>query len=145
MTHSSKFTKSENNQSTNEFENLMEALLLELIETPDEVILEGKSSQEALDWGRKLLDAAQKEAGQRRMAAARKRLEEARTLQEFSAQKIEDIPVAEARAYLARISNDSRYTLAARNLGELSTDEVLRLYKQMRSLELALGEKGWSS
>jgi hypothetical protein len=143
MTQATNFMHS--NKSVQEFENLMEAFLLELIDMPDEQILEGTTEQESLAWGRRLLDAAQKEAGQRRMAAARERLKEVRSLQASCEQEIDDIPLAEARSYLARISQDSRYTMAARKLGELSSEEVLRLYKQMRSLELVLVSKGWSS
>lgn len=133
------------NKSADEFENLMEAFLLELIDMPDEQILEGTTEQESLAWGRRMLDAAQKEAGQRRMAAAKEKLKEVRSLQASCEQEIDDIPLADARSYLARISQDSRYTMAARKLGELSAEEVLRLYKQMRSLELVLVSKGWSS
>jgi hypothetical protein len=133
------------NKSAEEIENLMEAFLLELIEMPDEQILEGTTEQESLAWGRRLLDAAQKEAGQRRMAAAKAKLEEVRVLQASCEQEIDDIPLSDARSYLARISQDSRYTMAARKLGELSSEEIFRLYKQMRSLELELTSKGWSS
>jgi uncharacterized protein (DUF885 family) len=143
MTQATNFMQS--SKSAQEFENLMEAFLLELIDMPDEQILEGTTEQESLAWGRRLLDAAQKEAGQRRMAAARERLKEVRSLQPSCEQEIDEIPLAEARSYLARISQDSRYTMAARKLGELSSEEVLRLYKQMRSLELVLVSKGWSS
>jgi hypothetical protein len=144
MNQSSKLANP-NGQFTKELENLMDALLLELIETPDAQILEGTTEQESLAWGRRLLDAAQREAGKRRLAAARKQMEQATKQQEFDETEIEDIPVSQARSYLTRISQDSRYTLAARKLGELNPEEVLRLYKQMRSLELVLGEKGWSS
>jgi hypothetical protein len=139
MSQSSKFNHS------NPYENFMEALLEELIATPDEQILEGKDPKQVLSWGQEVLHAAQAEAGRRRVEAAKRGLEKAKQLHESTQQLVEDVSAADARAYLARVSNDSRYTMAARTLGELSTEEVLRLYKQMRSLELVSGEKGWSS
>jgi len=45
------------------------------------------------------------------------------------------VSAAEARRFIEEAQNDSRYTLAARKLVEMSDEEVLRLYSQMKRLE----------
>jgi hypothetical protein len=45
------------------------------------------------------------------------------------------VSIMEARAYIARIIQDTNYTLAARQLEEMPEEEVLRLYDQLRELE----------
>jgi hypothetical protein len=40
-----------------------------------------------------------------------------------------------ARRFLAQVANDGRYTMAARELKELSDDEVLRRYAKLKRLE----------
>ena len=40
-----------------------------------------------------------------------------------------------ARDFLKKASNDGRYTLAARSLAEMSDEDVLGLYEQLKRLE----------
>jgi len=47
------------------------------------------------------------------------------------------ISVQDARAFLHKASNDPRFTLAARGLDEMSDEDALRLYRQIKRLELA--------
>ena len=77
--------------------------------------------------------AAKATAGQRRLAAAKAGVASRKGLP--SEMSPATVTLDEARRYLAQAANDSRYTLAARGLGELSDEEVLRLYNQIKSLE----------
>lgn len=74
---------------------------------------------------------AKAEAGRRRLAAARARL----------AEKSNDptpnlsVTPSEARQFLAEAMNDRRFTLAARQLSEISDEDAVRLYLQLKELQ----------
>ena len=75
------------------------------------------------------------EAGRRRLAAAKSGVAALRSKPTTSKVPVLNVSVAEARQFIAQAQNDSRYTLAARKLGEMPDEEVLRLYLQMKRLE----------
>ncbi|MCY1561421.1 hypothetical protein D9M68_986770 [compost metagenome] len=111
----------------------MDSFVAELIAMPDEQVLEGKNPEEVLAQGDRLLEAARKEAGRRRLAAAKSAVQARRG--QLGTESHEAVDVAFARKALMNAQNDSRFTLAARKLGELPDEEVLRLYQQMLSLQ----------
>lgn len=119
-----------------EFATFIATLREELVSMPDEVVLEGTDIKQLRARRTRILEAARKEAGRRRMAAARAQLasREQPEAPEF------DVDPAEARRYIAKVTNDPHYTLAARQLGEeMSDDEAVRLYRQLRILERDAG------
>jgi hypothetical protein len=119
------------------FENFLDMHLQELLAMSDEEILEGADPAAVKAEGLRVLDAAKTEAGKRRLTVARARMEAERAASPSSE---ESVAAADARAYLQKVSNDPRFTLAARELGELSDDDAIRLYKQFRSLESHSGD-----
>ena len=123
------------------FDNLMDVMVDELIAMTDAEVLESVDAAAVQAEGLEILNAAKAEAGRRRLAAAKAGIAASRE-QRVVTHGGQNITVEEARRYLARAANDSRYTLAARNLGELSDDEVLRLYSQIKMLEAGSGPDG---
>lgn len=123
------------------FNNFVDALTLELIDMPDEQVLEGKDVAQLQADAQALLTSARAEAGRRRLAAAKAGAQALKNRSSSSNVQVLGVSAAEARRFIAEAQNDSRYTLAARKLGEMSDEEVLRLYSQMKRLEDA-GDKG---
>lgn len=123
------------------FNNFVDALTLELIDMPDEQVLEGKDVAQLQADAQALLTSARAEAGRRRLAAAKAGAQALKNRSSSSNFQVLGVSAAEARRFIAEAQNDSRYTLAARKLGEMSDEEVLRLYSQMKRLEDA-GDKG---
>lgn len=121
----------------NPFDTFMDTMVAELIAMPDEQVLDGLNPGAIQAEGLGLLKAAKATAGQRRLAAAKVGVTSRKELP--SEKSPVTVSLDEARRYLARAANDSRYTLAARGLGELSDEEVLRLYNQIKSLESTNG------
>lgn len=117
------------------FENFVDALTAELIAMPDEQILEGMDVAGTKTRAEALLKAARVAAGKRRLAAARAGVQEVRTRSGETSIQMGSVSVDEAKRFVAQAQNDSRYTLAARKLGEMPDDEVLRLYWQIKRLE----------
>lgn len=123
------------------FNNFVDALTLELIDMPDEQVLESKDVAQLQADAQALLTSARAEAGRRRLAAAKAGAQALKNRSSSSNFQVLGVSAAEARRFIAEAQNDSRYTLAARKLGEMSDEEVLRLYSQMKRLEDA-GDKG---
>jgi len=123
------------------FNNFVDALTQELIDMPDEQVLDGRDAAELQARAQMLLKSARAEAGRRRLAAAKASVSALRNKPTISNAQLAAVSAAEARRIIAEAQNDSRYTLAARKLGEMSDDEVLRLYSQMKRLE-DVGDKG---
>lgn len=125
------------------FINFVDSLTQELIDMPDEHVLEGKDVTKLRAEGQALLKSARAEAGKRRLAAAKSGVSALRNKPALAIPQVPSVSVEMARRFIAQAQNDSRYTLAARKLGEMTDDEVLRLYMQMKQLEAA-GGKGHS-
>lgn len=119
------------------FDNFVDVLTQELIYTPDEQVLEGKDVAELQASAQALLKSARTEAGRRRLAAAKAGVTALRNRPTTSNVHALDVSIDEARRFIAQAQNDARYTLAARKLGEMSDEEVRRLYSQMKRLEEA--------
>ena len=112
-----------------QLDQLLDACFDELRQMPDPEVLAGESPAEVRARAEARLARATEEAGRRRLVAARANaaLDRARTPIAVS--------IAEARAYIARIIQNTNYTLAARQLEEMPEEEILRLYGQLRELE----------
>lgn len=106
--------------------------LEELLEMSDEDMLEGKDPKAIKLEGMAMLEAAKAEAGRRRMAVARSGMARRKAA---PVQVGPQVSVAEARSYLEAAMNDDRYTLAARSLGEMSDEDILRFYHQLHLLK----------
>jgi hypothetical protein len=112
---------------------LINAYLDDLENTPDAELL---SDQEIVELQSLKFDQFRKgatmEAGRRRLARAKLAL--APDLQ--TVKSLAPINLAEARRYVTQAANDARITLAARDLSEMPDEEVERLYRQLKELEL---------
>lgn len=119
------------------FDNVAEAYLHELMDMPDAEVLDGLQSGVAKAHGLAMLDAAKKEAGKLRLQAARRAMQSDRA---DSSTPSEKISVIDAQRFLQSVANDSRYTIAARELSELTEEDLLRLYWQVKGLQNESGE-----
>jgi hypothetical protein len=115
-----------------QLDQLLEACFEELRQMPDREVLAGETPVEVRTRAEVRLARATQEAGRRRLIAARAQVARPR---EQSAVVRAAVSLLEARAYIARIIQDTNYTLAARQLEEMPESEVLRLYEQLRELE----------
>jgi len=121
----------------NEFLMFVRALRDELMSMSDEDVLASSDLEQLRARRARMLQDAKKEAGRRRLAVAKARLQSSKA----GTAAVERIDPTEARQYIARAANDERYTLVARQLGEgLSDEEAVRLYRQIRSLEQGQSE-----
>lgn len=116
------------------FDTLLDTYVEELIAMSDEQALDGADPTAMSKEGTDFLQRAREEAGRRRLAAAR-----AKVVQQMATPVARDavpaVTAQEARDFLAQAANDRRYTMAARELKDLSDEEALRLYAQMKKLE----------
>lgn len=114
-------------------DQFLDALTDELIAMPDEQVLDGADAKAIQAAGLERLNNAKAEAGRRRLETAKALAAAARS--QTGSVFVVQVPTEEARRYLASAANDTRYTLAARNLNEMSDEDILRLYAQLKRLE----------
>ncbi|MEZ2739709.1 hypothetical protein [Comamonas jiangduensis] len=119
-------------KQTNEYDDFIDAFVDEMIATPDEQILEGLDAHAVQTNALQLLNRAKSQASRSRLAAAKAGYTAARAR---SAATPINVSALDARKFIALAANDGRFTLAARNLSELSDDEVVALYSRLKSLE----------
>ena len=115
------------------FEAFLDVYLQELLAMPDADVLGGADPRAVQSNGLRMLDAAKAESGRRRLAAAKEGVAAAKG--PVGAESGAITP-AEAREYLRQATNDPRFTLAARNLGEMTDEDIVELYYQAKWLEL---------
>ncbi|HWU88702.1 MAG TPA: hypothetical protein VN253_15655, partial [Kofleriaceae bacterium] len=118
--------------------SFLESYVYELMSMSDEEILEGQDIDAVKQRAANRIAAANRDAGRKRLAAAKARLQR------------QDDPVAsqssasldEMKAYIreAAAANDGRFTLAARQLSEMSEADTRRLYAQLKQLEDGQGD-----
>lgn len=121
-----------NEKFTKQLDDLFESYFQELRAMSDEDVLDGETPSSVKERALEMLKSAKAEAGRMRLANARSRMQNAKvTADDFTA----NISLEQAKAYIAQVANDQRFTLAARKLGEMSDEEVMRLYQQIRRLE----------
>jgi|JI10StandDraft_1071094.scaffolds.fasta_scaffold1222978_2 hypothetical protein len=116
------------------FDKLLDAYVEELISMSDEAALDGADPATMQREGLALLEKARSVTGARRLAAARAKLAQHKD-QAVAAATASPVSAQEARRFLAQVANDGRYTLAARELKDMSDEEALRLYQQFKRLE----------
>ncbi len=121
------------NEKQDEFDALLDSYLAELVATSDDEVLGGEDPAALKARGMGVLAAAKAEAGRRRLMVAKAKL----AIGKSGSAKVSENPVSAlaAREFLRKASNDPRFTLAARGLDEMSDDDALRLYEQIRRLE----------
>lgn len=109
----------------------IDAYLEDLQSQTDEDLLGGAQAQ-AEDHARftRILEAAKREAGKRRLTAARAAL----NARAAPSAAVEPVDLVEARRFIAEAANDARITLAARELDEMPDEDVERLYRQLKEL-----------
>ena len=120
-----------------QLDNLFEACFQELRELPDREVLSGGAPGAVRARGMNRIERAGVEAGRRRLAAAKAGIA-ASTAVPLAFAKVSP---TEARARIAQLASDRRYTLAARKLEEMSDEEILRLYAQVQELEAAISKR----
>lgn len=112
----------------------------ELLQTPEKELLEEAKSDASLtgagQMARNAYLSAQKAAGRLRVEAARQALDRARAV---GAAARPEIDIGKARALLKKISaNDpsfgKQFTLAARNLEDISDAEILSIVTDLKEL-----------
>lgn len=117
---------------TTDLNNFFESYFHELRAMSDDDVLDGEAAQTVKARALDRLKAAKAEAGRRRLAMARANM---RGTEPSRPTNHESVTPAAARTYVARAANDARYTMAARKLDEMTDEDVLRLYRQLRMLE----------
>lgn len=119
-------------EKSDELATFLQTQLDELLDMSDEDILEG-ANPEALKLNNlSMIAAAKAEAGRRRMAAAKAGM----AVRKASAiSTMPRVSLTEARAFLETAMNDSNYTLAARSLGDMSDDDIMRVYHQLHQIK----------
>lgn len=122
-----------NSKKSTPSDQFLDALTDELIAMSDEQVLEGADANSIQAAWLARLSKAKAEAGRRRLAAAKNRASAARS--RHSVCPTPPVSAEEARWYVANAANDMRYTMAARNLNEMSDEDILRLYTQLKRLE----------
>lgn len=123
-----------NTKPINEFNNFIDALVDELIATPDGEVLAGLDPAAVQANGLRLLQAAKTKVSHSRLAAAKVGYSAMRSKPATPPLKISP---EEARRFIAQVANDGRFTMAARNLGELSDEEAISLYTKLKIVESA--------
>lgn len=118
--------------------SFLESYVYELMSMSDDEILEGQNIEAVKQRAANRIASASRAAGRKRLAAAKARL------------RSQDDPVAsqssasldEMKAYIreAAAMNDGRFTLAARQLSEMSEADTRRLYAQLKQLDDGQGD-----
>jgi hypothetical protein len=117
------------------FDKLLDTYVEELKAMSDEQALDGGDPVSMEREGQAMLQRSREAAGQRRLAAAREKLQQQKT-SPTGRSAAPAVTAQEARRFLEQAANDRRFTIAARELKELSDDEVLRRYAQLKKLEI---------
>lgn len=117
---------------TNSYDTFLDVYLQELIEAPDSEILDGIDSDAEKALGLKLLEQASDAAGRKKLSRARAAISN-RPPQASTVDL--GISASDARRFVLIAMNDPRMTLAARKLDELSDEDILLMYSQIKELQ----------
>lgn len=115
------------------FDVLLDTYVKELRSKSDTEALEGADPALVKKEGLAMLASAKAKAGQRRLNSAKAQL--ANKSSEPNLPETSVVSPQEVRAFLRKAANDTRYTLAARGLEEMSEADALQLYRQLKRLE----------
>jgi hypothetical protein len=115
-----------------DLEVLLDAFLAELMSMTDQQVLDGEDPAAVQARGLAILSGAKQEAAKRRLATAKAGVAMARA----DAGSGSDKPVtgAQAKAFLRNLgeaANSGQYTLAARQLAEMSDEAALAIYRKL--------------
>lgn len=118
--------------------SFLESYMNELMSMSDEEILEGQEIDAVKQRAANRIAAANRDAGRKRLAAAKA----CRESQQDPAVSQSLASLDEMKAYIreAAATNDGRFTLAARQLSEMSEPDTRRLYAQLKQLEDGQGD-----
>lgn len=119
-------------RKADELAMFLQIQLEELLEMSDEDILDGANPDALKAENLAMVAKAKAEVGRRRMAAAKAGVAFRKA---STVATMPQVSIAEARAFLEAAMNDPQYTLAARSLGEMSDDDILRFYHQVHQLK----------
>lgn len=113
--------------------SFLESYMNELMSMSDEEILEGQDVDSVKRRAADRIAAANRDAGRKRLAAAKARRQD----QQEAAVSQASASLDEMKTYIreAAAANDGRFTLAARQLSEMSEADTRRLYAQLKHLE----------
>lgn len=114
-----------------EHDAFFKMLAEELLAMPGSEILDGDDPSALQKENITMVAKAKAAAGRRRLAAGRAGFVANRSV----TRPAQDVSIAVARAAIEAAMNDDQYTLAARSLGEMSDEDILRLYHQMERLK----------
>jgi hypothetical protein len=116
----------------------IDAYLESLQQQPEDEVL-GLPQERAGDCAKfaDIVEKAKRAAGKRRLQEARRALNQ----QPGTSRIDEPVDLAAARRFIAQAVNDRHYTLAARDLTNMSDDDVLRIYRQLRDLGISSPRK----
>lgn len=123
-----------------DLEVLLDALLAELTGMSDEQVLDGEAPAAVQAKGLVLLSSAKQAAAKRRLAAAKAGVAMARADSRPSGEG--EVSVAQAKAFLREAANSGKYTMAARQLDELSDQAAVALYRKFVRLGVAPPGRG---
>lgn len=118
--------------------SFLESYVYELMSMADEEILEGQDVDAVKQRAVNRIAAANRDAGRKRLAAAKARLQR----QDDPVDSQLSASLDEMKAYIreAAAANDGRFTLAARQLSEMTEADTRRLYAQLKQLEDGQGD-----
>jgi len=116
--------------------SFLESYMYELMSMSDDEILEGQDVDAVKQRAASRIAAASREAGRKRLATAKSRLQKGdEPIASQASASLEEI-----KAYLRDAANDGRVTLAARQLSDMSEADARRLYTQLKQLREGQGE-----
>lgn len=112
-----------------DLETLLDAFLAELMSMSDQEILDGEDPAALQTKGLAMLSNAKQEAVRRRLAVAKAGL----VIAKADVRSDGDKPIsgAEAKAFLRAAANSGKYTLAARQLDEMSDDDAVMVCRKL--------------
>lgn len=110
-------------------EVLLDALLEELMSMTDQQVLDGEDPATVQAKGLAMLSIAKQEAARRRLAAAKTGLAMARA--DVHAGSDKPVTGAQAKAFIREAANSGKYTLAARQLDEMSDEAALAIFRKL--------------
>jgi hypothetical protein len=126
---------SQEKRYVDQLDQLFSRILEELQAASDDEILAGESADTVKQRALGRLERAREVAGARRLSAARVVLDAKVADKGFPV-----VSIDVARAHISHVVSDSRYTLAARQLSEMSDEDILSVYSQLIELEKAKPE-----
>jgi hypothetical protein len=110
----------------------LKTLAEELLAMPESEILEGEDVAALQKEKENMIAMAKLTAGRRRLAAGRLGYEAS---QQGSKVQQDEVSISMARQVIEAAMNDSQFTLAARSLGEMSDEDIRRIYRQIIQLQ----------